>query len=259
MNAATRSKALLIGAGIVLFIGVLVLGIVGIELAQYQATARAGHPLQPTPTATRDIPFPSCDMAGMPACTTPDPGWIPLTSNAPSAVVTAMKQTWIFHVDLSDDGDHIHDVSHLGAPLLIRGIAPAGKTISDFYILPFMDAHGVVTDVGEFELNSDHTALRFAAVTSVDGRYPVVRQTADAAVAAVWAQRHVAPKPNTHPYLVFFPIDAADLETGRVVWDTNAGGLAPVVPLWLVTGADGNNYIYGNNGKVYAEREIPMS
>jgi len=29
--------------------------------------------------------------------------------------------------------------------------------------------------------------------------------------------------------------------------------------LWLVLGSDGQNYLYGNDGHVYAEREIPMS
>ena len=35
-----------------------------------------------------------------------------------------MKQTWIFNIDLSDGGDHINDLSHLGTPLLVRGLAP---------------------------------------------------------------------------------------------------------------------------------------
>ncbi|HKT37585.1 MAG TPA: hypothetical protein VJR48_04390, partial [Ktedonobacterales bacterium] len=168
-----------------------------------------------------------------------------------------MKQTWIFNIDLSDGGDHIHDLSHLGTPLLVRGLAPQGIAIADYYVLPIMDAHGVITDIGEFELNVTHTALRFAATTSFDGRYPIVRQSPGAAITAVRVQRHVAMKPGTQPYLVFFPIDAYDLETGKVVW--KAGGLWPGEPLWLVPGSDGQNYLYGNDGKVYAQREIPMS
>ena len=168
-----------------------------------------------------------------------------------------MKQTWIFNIDLSDGGDHIHDLSHLGTPLLVRGLAPEGMTISDYYVLPIIDAHGAITDIGQFELNVAHTALRFAAITSLDGRYPIVRQTASAAIAAVRVQRRVTIRAGVQPYLVFFPIDAYDLETGKVVW--KAGGLWPGEPLWLVPGSDGQNHLYGNDGKVYAEREIPMS
>ena len=167
-----------------------------------------------------------------------------------------MKQTWIFHLDLSDDGDHIHDVSHLGTPVFVHGIAPKGVTIPDFYVLPFMDAHGVITDVGTFELNTQHSALRLQGISSFDGRYPIVRQTSSAAIAALQLQRHVALKSAAKPYLVYLDIDATMLETGQAVW--NAGG-GPMEPLWLLPGADGKVYVFGSDGKVYAESEIPMS
>jgi hypothetical protein len=139
----------------------------------------------------------------------------------------------------------------------VRGLAPKGMPISDYYVLPIMDAHGVITDIGQFELNVTHTALRLTAITSFDGRYPVVRQSPVAAITAVRVQCHVAMRAGTQPYLVFFAIDAYDLETGKVVW--KAGGLWPGEPLWLVAGSDSQSYLYGNDGKVYSEREIPMS
>ena len=261
MRMIIQPKRILVGVGILaLCVGVVVVGVAGIALASYQAAAHNGHVALPQPTPTPSsygVTTATCDAPGKPACPTPDPGWVQLASNSPSVVLAAMKQTWIFHLDLSDDGDHIHDVSHLGTPVFVHGIAPKGVTIPDFYVLPFMDAHGVITDVGTFELNTQHSALRLQGISSFDGRYPIVRQTVSAAIAAVWSQRHVALKAHAQPYLIFFPIDAYDLETGKVVW--NAGGLWPGGPLWLVPGSDGRNYIFGNDGKVYAESEIPMS
>lgn len=261
MRAPIRLKAILTGAGILaLAVGVVVVAFAGVEVFGHQAAVRSLRLATPGPTPTpsgRGVIQPTCGVPGKPACPTPDPGWIALASNSSGAVLAAIRQTWIFNIDLSDGGDHIHDLSHLGTPLLVRGLAPPGMTIADYYVLPIMDAHGFITDIGQFELNATHTALRFTAITSFDGRYPVVRQSPSAAVTAVKVQRHVAMRANTQPYLVFFPIDAYDLETGKVVW--KAGGLWPGEPLWLVPGSDGQNYLYGNDGKVYAQREIPMS
>ncbi len=263
MRAPIQLKAILMGAGILaLAVGVIVVAFAGIEVFSHQAAVRSGRlaaaTAGPTPTPLRrDVSRPTCGVSGKPDCPTPDPGWITFTSTSPGAVLAAMKQTWIFQIDLNDGGDHIDDLSHLGTPFLVRGLAPQGATIADYYVLPIMDAHGVITDIGEFELNVTHTALRFAATTSFDGRFRIVRQTASAAITAVKVQRHVSMRAGTQPYLAFFPIDAYDLETGKVVW--KAGGLWPGEPLWLVPGSDGQNYLFGNDDKVYAQREIPMS
>jgi hypothetical protein len=262
MRAIRRLKTILTGAGILaLAVGVIVVAIVSVEVFGHQTVVRSSRFATPGPTPTpssRGVIQPTCDAPGKPACPTPDPGWVSLTSNAPSAVLAAMKQTWIFNIDLNDGGDHINDLSHLGTPLLVRGLSPVGHTNPDFYALAIKDANGLVTDIGVFELNDDHTALRFAAISSVTPRHSVPQQTSAAAVVAVSNQRHVSLRPAASPYLIYISsINASDLETGTIVW--HAGGLGAMDPLWLVPGADGQNYLYGNDGKVYAEREIPMS
>jgi hypothetical protein len=206
MRVKIQPKRILVGAGILaLCAGVIVVGVAGIALASYQAAAHNGHVALPQPTPTPSsygVTTPTCDAPGKPACPTPDPGWVQLASNSPSAVLAAIKQTWIFHLDLSDDGDHIHDVSHLGTPVFVHGIAPKGVTIPDFYVLPFMDAHGVITDVGTFELNTQHSALRLQGISSFDGRYPIVRQTVSTschAEGACPALSHLLPDRRLRP------------------------------------------------------------
>ena len=258
MRTTRRLRVILTGAGI---LALVVVAIAGVEVFGHQAAVRSSRPATPGPTPTpssRGVIQPTCGVPGKPACPTPDPGWIPLTSTAPGVVLAAMKQTWIFNIDLNDGGDHINDLSHLGTPLLVRGLSTVGHTNPDFYVLAIMDANGLVTDTGIFELNDNHTALRFTAISGVTPRHAVAQQTSAAAVAAVRNQRHVSPRPAASPYLIYISsINASDLETGKIVW--HAGGLGATDPLWLVPGSDGQNYIYGNDGKVYAQREIPMS
>ena len=261
MKAAIRLRGILVGAGILaLCVAVIVVGIVGVELTVHQAAAGRGNIYALLPTSTpaySSVIVATCDAPGKPACPTPDPGWVPLASTSPGDVLAAMKQTWIFHIDLNDGGDHIQDLSHLGTPILVRGLAQEGMTNPDYYALPIMNARGAITDVGQFELNVNHTALRFVGISGFDGSHPIVRQSSIGAIDAVRTQRHVALKAGAHPYLVYVSINAGDLQTGKVVW--TAGGLWPGNPLWLVPGADGTNYIFGNDGKVYAQHEIPMS
>ncbi len=260
MSVKIQPKRILVGAGILaLCVGVIVVGVAGIALARYQAAAHNGHIAltQPTPTpSSYGVTTATCDAPGKPACPTPDPGWKPYNADTPGSILAAIKQTWIFHVDLNDGGDHVQDLSHLGAPFMVRGLGSVGKILPDYYVLAIMDTYGHITDVGMFEVNAAHTALHFAAITSHDERYPIVRQTSSAAIAALQLQRHEALKSAAKPYLVYLDIDATMLETGQAVW--NAGG-GPMEPLWLLPGADGKVYVYGNDGKVYAESEIPLS
>jgi hypothetical protein len=254
------AKALQYGSMLVLAAFAVIVGIFSIQLVGAQLAARGTHTLTVTATAsaaTNGAVQVTCGVRGVPACATPDPGWIPLSAQTPAAVVAAMKQTWIFQIDLNDGGDHVQDLSHLGTPFLVRGLARSGRTVPDYYVLPIMDAHSYVTDVGMFELKPDHSALRFSAISGFDGRYPIVRQTEKGAITALWQQHHMALKQNTRPYLIYLVIDAASLETGQVTW--NAGGLGPTIPLWLLQGADGKNYVFGNDGKIYSQSEIPLS
>jgi len=260
MKQALRSKRLLMSVGILaLSIGVIVLGVAGVALAAGQMAARSGsvHTAQATPTlSSYGVTTPTCDAPGQPACPTPDPGWIPFTSTSPSALLAAMKQTWIFQIDLNDGGDHVQDLSHLGTPFLVRGLGSAGKTLPDYYVLPIMTATGFITDVGLFAVNDTHTALHFVATTSHNGHYPIVRQTANAAITALQRQRHMTLKASAKPYLVYLDMNIGDIETGQIVW--NAGG-GPTEPVWLLPGSDDNAYIFGNDGKIYAQSEIPLS
>lgn len=136
---------------------------------------------------------------------------------------------------------------------------PVGAHVSDYYVLPILDTAGATSDVLEYQLNADHSALRFVTVVSylkpfVNG---IVRFSSVQATAAIQTQRHVMAKAGAQPYLVFFPTNAAARQDGTVVW--NGGGDAPDDPIWMIPGGDGVNYVLGNDGKVYAQKDLPIS
>ena len=109
-------------------------------------------------------------------------------------------------------------------------------------------------------MNSTPT-IRRCAVTVVSYMKPftngIVQFSAAQASAAVQTQRHIAAKAGAQPYLVFFPTNASARQSGSVVW--NGGGDAPDNPIWMISGEDGVNYVLGNDGKVYAQKDLPIS
>ncbi len=211
------------------------------------------------PTATSSSSSTTCGGSGQPACQFQGPGWIPLASDQPADVLTAMKSISLFHMNLNDNGDHIHDLSHLGTPLLVLALQPVGAHVSDYYVLPVLNTAGATSDVLEYELNADHSALRFVTVVSYMKPFAngIVRFSAAQASAAVQTQRHIAAKAGAQLYLVFFPTNASARQSGNVVW--NGGGDAPDNPIWLIPGEDDVNYVLGNDGKVYAQKDLPIS
>jgi hypothetical protein len=58
------------------------------------------------------------------------------------------------------------------------------------------------------------------------------------------------------PELIYFPVDAAALGAGQVMW--TASGKVPADPIWLVPGADGRTYLVGNDGHTYTPDRLPM-
>jgi hypothetical protein len=67
------------------------------------------------------------------------------------------------------------------------------------------------------------------------------------------AQSHVRLESGARPYLIYAPIDYAAVATGK--WN---GGGAWGTPLWLVPGADGQNRVVADDGKVYLPAQLPL-
>jgi hypothetical protein len=189
------------------------------------------------------------------------PHWITLRSQAPADILAAVRQSALFTVDRSGTGDYLKDVSHLSAPQLVTELrlTPTSPGV-DSYVVPIRDRAGTTMGVAVAWLNPAHSAVYVGYIRSYDTpqpAWPGALPRADQAQAAVGAQRHTSLRAHAQAQLVYFPFDFAGQQAGRVHW--NAGGQGPDTPVWLVPGADGQNYIVGTDGHAYTIDELPLA
>lgn len=187
--------------------------------------------------------------------------WIPLRSTAPADLIAAAQQSALFAQNRSGSGDHVTDLTHLGTPVFVRPLrreTAAHTILPDFYVLPILNAQGETTDAAELELNSTHTAIHVIALVTYAQPHSMAtipQVTEQAAVAAVEAQHHVHLQNGMQAQLVYFPLDAQQQQTGKLVW--KSGGEFPADPVWLVPGSDGQDHLAGTDGTVYYSSQIP--
>ena len=189
------------------------------------------------------------------------PQWIALKSQAPGDILAAVRQSPLFTVNRSDNGDHLKDLSRVGVPQLVTELRlTPGSQGADCYAVPILDASGATVGVAVAWLNPAHTAIYVGYIRSYDvplARWTGTLPSADQAVAIVRTQHHTGLRAHTHPQLVYFPFDFQGQQTGRVHW--TAGGEGPDTPIWLVPGADGHDHLVGTDGRAYSVSELPVS
>lgn len=198
--------------------------------------------------------------AGSPNAAQAKDGWIRLTSKSPSAVIAAARQSALFHVDRSGSGDYLKDLSRLENPILVRAYhRPGSPMMPDYYVIPIDDASGVIVGAAELELNKAHNAIRVTAIVT----YPSSRRHGQMALVSLTSatntlarQRHVGIQARTAAALIYFPVDAHLQETGKIVW--KGGGEYPADPIWLLPGADGQQYVVGTDGLTRPASQLPV-
>lgn len=188
--------------------------------------------------------------------------WITLRSASPADIIAAARRSELFNERGSPKDDHVANLSHLGTPIFVQAIQPPGAATGeypDFYVLPILDNKGAVTDAAELALNPAHTAIHVIAIVTYAqprAQGAISRLNTATAQSAMNTQRHMALRSGTSPALVYFPADATAEETGQALW--SGGGAFPADPIWLISGADGRNYVVGTDGRVYDVSQLPM-
>lgn len=250
--------------GIVALVVAVLMVAVGLTLAHRPAGATAAGAGAAAPAASGLAQQVTCGGPGQAACAGSGNVWIPLASNNPVDILVAVRKSTLFTEQHADAGDHVHDLSRLGAPLLVHALQPAGGSTGtvvwpDFYVIPILDAHGNTTDAAEAQLNPSHTAIHVIAIvtyTTPRSGGAIAALPASAAVGAVQAHAHTTLRAGAQPQLIYFPADAAAQQAGVVVW--RGGGEFPADPIWFVPGADGQEHFVGDDGAVYAVGQLPM-
>jgi hypothetical protein len=186
--------------------------------------------------------------------------WIPLTSNAPGAIIAAARKSSLFKMDRSGNGDYLKDISHLETPVLVHAMHAAGSiSMPDYYVIPIDGPGGTIIGAAELALNPEHTAIQVTSIITYDAPRPhgkMAHLDQGAAQSALATQKHVNLRNGAQAQLVYAPIDATALETGEVTW--SGGGLYPADPIWLIPGSDGKDHVVGTNGKAFDASSVPL-
>ncbi len=190
--------------------------------------------------------------------------WIPLRSQAPVDIIAAARQSSLFRESRDDAGDHAHDLSRLGSPVYVQALRPAGVTaaqVPDFYVVPILNSTGAATDAAELALNPSHTAVQVIAIvtyTTPRAGGSIAQLKADQAVHAVASRNQASAQAISQPHLVYFPLNPQwqASQNGQPAW--MAGGAMPADPIWLMSAPGGRQYVAGDDGKVYAESQLPL-
>lgn len=254
MRTAGRSSRVshILGNAVFVLLGLSALGLIaalGFARAQLPAGSAASLSQRETSAANASTP----DGQGV---------WIPIRSTASADLLVAARQSSLFTQNRSESGDHVADLSHLGTPFFVRPLRHVSSTngvLPDFYVIPILNARGEATDAAELELNPAHSAIHVIAIVTYATPHPLgaISQVAlPAAVASVETHHHVKQRNGTQAQLVYFPLDAEQQQTGKLVW--TAGGEFPADPLWLIQGADGQDHIVGDDGAAYYSNQIPL-
>ncbi len=207
---------------------------------------------QPSATATN---------AGTTSASLP-PGWIPLRSQAPADIIAAARQSPLFQVNRSGNGDYLTDLSHLGTPVLVQGYPPtSGVTLPDYDIIPVLDAaSGSSVGAVVAELNATHTALHVQSIDTyaIPRAHGAIAQIAlPRALSALASQAHTQPLSAMPPRLVYLNINPQGIDQGTLNW--TGGGILPDDPVWLIAGADGQQHIIGTDGHAYLPNQLPIN
>ena len=203
----------------------------------------------------------ACAAATKSASDDPLMGWIPVTDASPQAMEQLLAAQPLYARTL--DGGPLTP----GLPILVHPIQMrTGQDFNDcpHWLLPERDDTGHLAAIADYVYDYPHARVRFANAGTLlpnDPRYtaPFPYISTAQAAALLMSARHVAAVTSPAPELVFLPIDVGLPEAPGSGVDWNGGGVVPSDAIWLLAGADGQDYFIGTNHKVYTLRDIPLS
>lgn len=248
----------LLGLAIVTLV-LAVAGVVGAGVPRTIASGTGGSSTGNRPPVPANMKH-TCGFPGLPACPVATPQWISLRSTSGADIVAAARQSNLFNINTSGQGD-TPSLSRLGTPVLELALSKSGVGQGpDYYLIPIQDSTGATLGVIMCQVNAARTAIYVSAIAQWMHVRPAGQVTvvsAQAAASDLEAQAHVALRAGTAPQLVYFLNSYAAVNSGASAW--NAGGVAIDDPVWLLMGADGMNRVVGTDGHVYSTSQVPLS
>jgi hypothetical protein len=256
----TGAPFVLLGASIIA-VALAVLGILGSGAPRTAASGTGGGTGSSGGSAKNFAQVtPTCGFPGRPACPVATPAWYALRSTSAADIIAAARQSDLFSVNASGQGD-TPSLARLGIPTLVLALHASGVGQGpDYYLIPIQDQTGATLGVVMCTVNASRTAIDVVDIVQYMHVRPAGQVTvisAQAATGDFTAQTHVALRVGTEPQLVYFPNSYTAVESGQSAW--NAGGTSADDPVWLLAGADGVSRVVGTDGHVYSMSQLPLS
>ncbi len=197
------------------------------------------------------------------------PQWVTVTSSSPAAVQTAVVDSHMYQEVAAAAQTQLGQTlkqGTLGRPVLVHAYRPT-PGMTDVWVVPVLASPGSqqVTALLDFAYDATNQRIRplsFAGpFVQGDPEYgqPFPRYSASQASALFAAARVAQPAPSSQPELIYFPanLDKITGPTATVKW--TAGGQFADLAIWRIPGADGRDYLVGNDGKVYPASQLPLA
>src|SRR5579884_2040 len=246
--------ALLVVAGFVL------IGIIG--HGKGTATASGGSGTVPVGYGSLNHPKGPCGNAGQAACTAAQPNWFSISSPSPAAVAAA----------IAGSSDYLSMQAQYGyvaldTPALVHAYAAHTGIAyydSDHWVVSVRNAAGMRCGLFDFVYDAAHQRLRFSSygvITPADPHaqqaFPYISQSQ--AIAVLSSERKLGVKGGTQPELIFFPIDPSYPILTSPAHKWAGGGNSPMLPMWYITGSDGNSYFIGTDLHTHTRSQLPIA
>lgn len=154
-----------------------------------------------------------------------------------------------------------------GTPVLVHPIhMHTGADANDcpHWLVPFHDDAGHLVAMTDYVYAYPHKLVRFSNAGRIfpgELRYsnPFPYLSSDQAIAVLKRARGVGTLREPAPELVFLPLDVGVPGKPGLAWGWRGGGVVPDDPVWLLAGADGQDYVIGTDKHAYTLHDVPLS
>ena len=203
-----------------------------------------------------------CGNAGQAACPPIDPGWFSALADTPAAIASTIARSNVFN-SMRDQ----YRYTSLDVPALVHAMfAHTGISYydNDHWVVSVLNTSGQRCGIFDFIYDRVNHRMAFSSygvITPTDPHAKLAFPYTSSATASslLRRQRNLAIMPNSQAELVFFPINPSfrNLNSPTHLW--SGGGDSPMNPIWLLKGANGQDYFVGVDQRVYVQTDLPIA
>jgi hypothetical protein len=198
------------------------------------------------------------------------PQWVALPSTAPADVTTAARSTPLYQEIVASAQTELGKAlanGTLGTPVLVHAYHPT-PGMPDVWVVPVLegnDGSQHVVALLDFAYDAANRRIRATSFAGPfvpgDPEYgqPFPRYTASAATSHFASARVATMAPTAQPELVYFPADLDKISGTNPTIHWTGGGQFADLAVWRIPAANGQDYLVGMDGRVYASGQLPLA